>query len=218
MYRVPYVRPISAEDLTARARIRDAAMALFAERGVKATTIRGIADAAGVSPGLVQHHFGTKEELRKACDEYVLSYVREQVATGITGHNLENPEYIENVYRSAPPLMHYLGRALVDGSPGAAAMFDELVNVTEQHLGGEDATRRGGETDHRARATVLTAMKLGITVLHEHVSRALGTDLYGPQGAMRVGKAQLDLIQPEFLGRELFEQARTGLEKLEDNG
>lgn len=58
-------------------------------------------------------------------------------------------------------------------------------------------------------------MKLGITVLHEHVSRALGTDLYAPQGALRVGKAQLDLIRPEFLGRELFEQARTGLEKFE---
>ncbi|TDD38728.1 TetR/AcrR family transcriptional regulator [Nonomuraea terrae] len=207
------MRPISEEDLTARARIRDAAMALFAERGVKAATIRGIAEAAGVSPGLVQHHFGTKEELRQACDEYVLSYVREQVAVGITGHNLGDPEYIENVHRSAPPLMHYLGRALVDGSPGAAAMFDELVNVTEQHLSSDDRS----EADHRARATVLTAMKLGITVLHDHVSRALGTDLYGPQGALRVGKAQLDLIQPEFLGRELFEQARTGLEKLEGN-
>ncbi|MFI7610545.1 TetR/AcrR family transcriptional regulator [Nonomuraea terrae] len=207
------MRPISEEDLTARARIRDAAMALFAERGVKAATIRGIAEAAGVSPGLVQHHFGTKEELRQACDAYVLSYVREQVAVGITGHNLEDPAYIENVHRSAPPLMHYLGRALVDGSPGAAAMFDELVNVTEQHLSSDGRS----EADHRARATVLTAMKLGITVLHDHVSRALGTDLYGPQGALRVGKAQLDLIQPEFLGRELFEQARTGLEKLEGN-
>ncbi|MFC7589230.1 helix-turn-helix domain-containing protein [Nonomuraea antimicrobica] len=44
------MRPISEEDLTTRARIRDAAMALFAEQGVKATTIRGIAEAAKVSP------------------------------------------------------------------------------------------------------------------------------------------------------------------------
>ncbi|MGI5159051.1 TetR/AcrR family transcriptional regulator [Microbispora sp. CA-102843] len=66
----------------ARASIRDAAMTLFAEQGVKATTIRGIAEAAKVSPGLVQHHFGTKEALRQACDEYVLSYLREQVTVG----------------------------------------------------------------------------------------------------------------------------------------
>ncbi|MGP3962222.1 TetR/AcrR family transcriptional regulator [Nonomuraea sp. 3N208] len=205
------MRPISEEDLTARARIRDVAMALFAEQGVKATTIRGIAQAAGVSPGLVQHHFGSKEELRQSCDEYVLSYVREQVNAGVSERNLEKPEFIENVHRTAPPLMKYLGRALVDGSPEAAAMFDELVNVTEDNLAREGHS----EADHRARATLLTAMKLGITVLHEHVSRALGTDLYGPQGALRVGKAQLDLIKPEFLGRELFEQARAGLEKFE---
>ncbi|MCA2226099.1 TetR/AcrR family transcriptional regulator [Nonomuraea aurantiaca] len=205
------MRPISEEDLTTRARIRDAAMALFAERGVKATTIRGIAEAAKVSPGLVQHHFGAKEELRQACDEYVLSYLREQINVGVTERNLEKPEFIENVHRTAPPLMKYLGRALVDGSPAAAAMFDELVSVTQEHLATDDHC----EVDHRARATVLTAMKLGITVLHEHVSRALGTDLYAPQGTLRVGKAQLDLIRPEFIGRELFDQARTGLEKFE---
>ena len=187
-------------------------MALFAEQGVKATTIRGIAEAAKVSPGLVQHHFGTKEALRQACDEYVLGYLREQATVGVTDHNLEKPEFIENVHRTAPPLMKYLGRALVDGSPAAAAMFDELVRVTEEHLADDDRS----EADHRARATVLTAMKLGITVLHEHVSRALGTDLYAPQGAVRVGKAQLDLIRPEFLGRELFDQARTGLQKFEE--
>ncbi|WP_308210971.1 helix-turn-helix domain-containing protein [Nonomuraea thailandensis] len=69
--------------------MREAAMALFAEQGVKATTIRGVAEAAKVSPGLVQHHFGTKEALRLACDEYVLAYVRRQVTAGITDRNLE---------------------------------------------------------------------------------------------------------------------------------
>ena len=44
-------------DLTARARIRDAALRLFAERGVEGVTIREIAEAAGVSGGLVRHHF-----------------------------------------------------------------------------------------------------------------------------------------------------------------
>src|SRR6266545_3920627 len=60
------------EDLTARARIRDAALRLFAERGVDGATIRDIAKAAGVSAGLVRHHFGSKEALRDACDSYAL--------------------------------------------------------------------------------------------------------------------------------------------------
>src|SRR5947209_13632787 len=42
-------------DLTGKARIRDAAMALFAKQGVAATSLRAVARAAGVSPGLVVH-------------------------------------------------------------------------------------------------------------------------------------------------------------------
>ena len=60
------------EDLTARARIRDAALRLFGDRGTDGTTIRDIAATAGVSGGLVRHHFGSKEGLRDACDAYAL--------------------------------------------------------------------------------------------------------------------------------------------------
>src|SRR5579885_743136 len=41
-------------DLTAAARIREAALRLFAERGVSAASIRDVAKAAGVSAGAVQ--------------------------------------------------------------------------------------------------------------------------------------------------------------------
>lgn len=43
-------------------RIRDAALKCFAAHGTAATSLRFIADTAGVSIGLVQHHFGTKED------------------------------------------------------------------------------------------------------------------------------------------------------------
>ena len=46
-------------------------MALFAERGVDAVSVRDVASAAGVSPGLVVHHFGTKQALREAVDDHV---------------------------------------------------------------------------------------------------------------------------------------------------
>ena len=72
----------SPDDLTARARIRDAAIQLFAERGIAAATIRDIAQAAGVSSGLVRHHFGSKEALHDVCDAYAkerLDRLREEV-------------------------------------------------------------------------------------------------------------------------------------------
>jgi AcrR family transcriptional regulator len=61
------------DDRTTRAVIRDEALRLFAERGPDAVTVRQIAAAAGVSPGLVIHHFGSKDGLRKAVDEHVLA-------------------------------------------------------------------------------------------------------------------------------------------------
>ncbi len=60
-----------SEDLTTRARIRDAAVLRFGREGFGAS-VRTVAADAGVSPGLVIHHFGSKDGLRAACDEYVL--------------------------------------------------------------------------------------------------------------------------------------------------
>ena len=62
---------VAFEDLTARARIREAALRHFAEEGYERATIRAIARTAGVSPGLLRHHYGSKEALRQACDDYV---------------------------------------------------------------------------------------------------------------------------------------------------
>jgi AcrR family transcriptional regulator len=55
-----------------RAAILDAARASFAERGFTATTIRGIASAAGVDAALVHHYFGTKDDLFLAAMELPL--------------------------------------------------------------------------------------------------------------------------------------------------
>jgi AcrR family transcriptional regulator len=49
-----------------RAAILDAAMALFAERGFDATSVKTIAASAGVATGLIFHYFGAKEGLLEA--------------------------------------------------------------------------------------------------------------------------------------------------------
>lgn len=54
-----------------RASILDAALDLFSHQGYRATTIRDIADAAGVSTGNVYHHFKDKEAIfRSLLDQY----------------------------------------------------------------------------------------------------------------------------------------------------
>jgi AcrR family transcriptional regulator len=55
-----------------RHKVRDAAVALFARKGVKATTIKDIARAAGVSEGALYRHWPGKDDL--AADLFASEY------------------------------------------------------------------------------------------------------------------------------------------------
>jgi AcrR family transcriptional regulator len=60
----PTARPTRAQQRRqTEVRILTAACQMFAELGYERTTIRAVAKAAGVDPGLVMHYFGSKDEL-----------------------------------------------------------------------------------------------------------------------------------------------------------
>lgn len=60
-------RPANADAHATRTRILAAAMRLFADVGRGQTSIRDIAREAGVSLGMVNHYFGSKEALYDQC-------------------------------------------------------------------------------------------------------------------------------------------------------
>lgn len=49
--------------MTRRDELLELAAAMMAERGLRATTVRDIADAAGILSGSLYHHFSSKEEM-----------------------------------------------------------------------------------------------------------------------------------------------------------
>jgi AcrR family transcriptional regulator len=188
---MPTAEPDSpaAADLTARARIRDAAISHFGDEGYERATIRAIAATAGVSPGLLRHHYGSKEELRRACDEHVADTLRQ-----INAQYLDDMSGAAADRRQLKPFERYVVRALAENSPSAAAIFDEMVTMTEQWLKRADETRPDPPTvDRRTRAALVSAMKAGIPLLHEQLSRALGADIFGPEGGRLVALALLDI-------------------------
>lgn len=83
--RTPVDPRASGEDLTAKARIRNAAMDLYAEYGEDRTSMRAIAAAAGVTVGLVVHHFGTKDRLRDAVEKLVDYFAQAIAQVPVTG-------------------------------------------------------------------------------------------------------------------------------------
>ncbi|MFV2179666.1 TetR/AcrR family transcriptional regulator [Actinomadura sp. LOL_016] len=204
----------AAEELTARARIRDAALREFAERGVNGATIRGIARAAGVSPGLVQHHFGSKEELRRACDEYAMETLKRTKVEGLQG-GMNSPLFTSTAMRTVLPLQRYLGRALVDGSQGAAQLFDDMVGLCKELLDGElPGVSRPTTSDPHAYAAVITGMTFGLIVIHEHMSRALGGDTLTAEGYPRLARAMLDILSDDLLSPEVVAESRAALDRV----
>jgi AcrR family transcriptional regulator len=167
-------------DRTAAARIRDAAIARFAAAGVAATTVREIAADAGVSPALVIHHYGSKDALREACDQHVAATIRDRKLEAMAQGPGMDPLAALREAGQGPPLLRYLARTLVDGSPHVAALVDELVEDAVAYMDEGVASGLVRPSEHaRERAIVVTMWSLGALVLHEHITRLAGIDLTG---------------------------------------
>jgi Bacterial regulatory proteins, tetR family len=73
--------------------------------------IRDIARAVGASPGLVRHHFGSKDELRKACVAYALEALHAYVERSMTDEGLNDPKIVAEARDPLHPYQRYLARA-----------------------------------------------------------------------------------------------------------
>ncbi|ETB13173.1 TetR family transcriptional regulator [Mycobacterium avium subsp. paratuberculosis 08-8281] len=142
-------------DLTAAARIRDAAIEQFGEHGF-GVGLRRIAEAAGVSAALVIHHFGSKEGLRKACDDHIAEQIRESKTEALQtndpavwfGQLAEIEEFA--------PLIAYVLRSMQTGGDLAKMLWRQMIENAEGYL--EEGVRAGTikpSRDPRARAKYL---------------------------------------------------------------
>ncbi|WP_370324073.1 TetR/AcrR family transcriptional regulator [Euzebya sp.] len=187
--------PDAVGDLTTRARIRDAAMEAFAEHGYQGATMRGIAAAAGVSLGLVQHHFGTKDGLRSACDERVLELIRFKT-TAIDAGRLSDPQVLSILISMAPVVQRYVGRAMVDGSTAIDDLVDQVMSASEAYLSSTWPDRfEPGSPRTRDAAAVLTALNTSTMVLQAHIARRMGIEPFTESTVRRIGQATFDAYE-----------------------
>lgn len=151
-------------DLTARARIRDAAIECFAEQGFD-TSFRTIATRAGVSPGLITHHFGSKSVLRSECDAEVFRrfHAVKSGSIAVMGGDL-----LEQLARpgDAATVTAYMLRALQAGGAAAREYFESLVEHARQVMAESVAAGMVRPSrDEEARARYLTAHTMGALLL-----------------------------------------------------
>jgi AcrR family transcriptional regulator len=197
-------------DLTARARIRDAAIELFAERGIAGATIRDIALKAGVSSGLLRHHFGSKEGLRDACDEFAMSRLNELRQQMLAGGKQAEGSLLGSISPAARQHQAYLVRSMIDGS--TPQLFQLMVEAGEQWM----VTAQLASDDPTAFSAVLVAMQMGMFLMRDQLSRTLGVDAGSPLGHARVLKAAVEIFCQPLLTPEQADQARAALRLLID--
>jgi AcrR family transcriptional regulator len=194
---------VRERDLTAYARIRNAALDGFAAQGVSATTIRGVAAAAGVSPGLVQHHFATKAALRESVNQYVLEIVAEafeELGRATPSQELLNElgERITETVRDHRMAALYVARSVAEGDEAALQLFDALCAVSAQQIKRfqEDGLMR--DDADIAWATVQPiVMILGSVLLEPGLSRNLPEPFY--DGLWRWNEAQTEAYRQGYL-------------------
>ncbi len=199
------------EDLTAKARIRDAAITLFAERGIGAISIREIAAAAGVSGGLVRHHFGSKSGLRAECDSYVLDRFLRIKERALLGDGLAEASFVATAEPALLLYWRYFAHSLLDGSAAADAIFSELVDLAQRWV--ED--NAGGRITHpRPYAALLVAMETGSLMMREQLSREFGADVLSHEGYLQLAEAKLEFYSKPLLTPEVAGRAREALGRL----
>jgi AcrR family transcriptional regulator len=198
----------SPTDLTARARIRDAAIALFAERGVEGATIREIAQTAGVSSGLLRHHFGSKEGLRDACDEYALA---ELTSIGV---RFTEMQVLDRIEPKTLRLQRYLIQSTMDGSPAGTAMFERMLTYGEQWL----PTTELKVTDPRAFVAVISVMKMSMFTSRDLLNRSLGVDVGERAGWAKLLLTSIEIFSQPLITPEQADQVRPVLEQLIADG
>lgn len=159
------------------ARIRDAAIDRFGRDGFT-VGLRAIAEDAAVSPGLVVHYFGSKQGLRRACDERVREViVTEKRAAATDGTAAGLLAQLADAERFAPVVL-YVVRSLREGGDLAAELFEDMVADAVRYLdAGVEAGVIRPSRDPVARARVMAYQAMGsmlmwLTIHPEHADPA----------------------------------------------
>ncbi|CAM2976465.1 TetR/AcrR family transcriptional regulator [Actinomyces slackii] len=201
------MRTVPPLGLTAASRILNAAMLRFAKEGFGAG-LRAIAADAGVTAGLITHHFGSKEGLRQACDAEVL---RLTVEVKTNSSALGGPvDLLSQMARTEQyvPATAYAMRALSDGGPLAKQLLDSFVaDAVEYMAQAVDDGYISATTDEEARSRYLMYSGFGALLLFARYEASDPTDIEAVTHEFmeRYGPVTAELYtQPLFTDTQAF--------------
>ncbi|HEY1687790.1 MAG TPA: TetR/AcrR family transcriptional regulator [Solirubrobacteraceae bacterium] len=188
-------------DLTPYARARNAALEGFARDGVASTSIRDVAKAAGVSPGLVQHHFPTKAALIQAVNDYVIeiatdAFSKPPASSSPTNVQQELGDRVTAFMREHPTALLYVARSTADGDEAVLGIFDAFLRIAQaqwQTLADHDLLRVDADLTWAALHVVV--LNLGTILLTEAINRHLPASFFSDEQLERWNAASNALFR-----------------------
>jgi len=206
-------------------RIRDAALRSFAANGIAATSLRMVAEGAGVSIGLVQHYFHTKAALIATVDDYALRVIGDSLGSAPLPAPPADPlvemgRRLTTLFAEHADVVDYMGRALVEGEAIGSVVFDGLFSISAAQ---GDQLREQHQTRPDLDPVWATLnpliLRVGALILRTHIERHIPEPFLTPTQLRRWDAAVTDLIregqlqrQPEPVDRSKPADGPTGYE------
>lgn len=130
-----------------RSRILTEATRLFAARGYEGTSIQQVAEAAGITRPTLVYHFKSKEGLRQAVLEQLLSHWRDDLPRALAAAQTGTDRFrsaldaVLSFFRDAPDRARLLSREMLDRPDQMTALFAEHLQPWTSLI--TDYIRRG---------------------------------------------------------------------------
>jgi len=157
----------------------------------------------------VRHHFGSKEGLRQACDDYAMAESARIRSRVFEDGEFREQSFLGSIHPVAMQLQRYLVRSTLDSPGTTSTMFARMVEVSEEWLDDQGIHVK----DQRAYAAVLVAMQMGMFLMADQLSAALGTDVTKPAGHLRMLRGAVEVFAHPLLD-EQGKAIRAALDKL----
>jgi AcrR family transcriptional regulator len=134
---------------TKQLQLLDTAESLFSQKGFDGTSVRDIAEAAGINTAMISYYFGSKEKLMEEIFERKSLNIKEKVAHLLKDDSLDPLEkmyslvdmYIEGILSRKTFHRILLCEQIINQNPSILTMLDKLKTKNSEYI--NDLVRLG---------------------------------------------------------------------------
>lgn len=170
------IEPATGTD-NGRERLLQAGLELFGQKGFAATSVSDLCARAGVSRGLIGFHFGSKQALADAVEDFALAkldIVAERNALRYAEIGLEEGLRLQGFDYGPPDVAAYLRRTMIDPTPRNLKFFARLFDKQRQIV---EFVSPKTDIDIRHLTAIKIFMEFGPLLLRPQIEAVFGESI-----------------------------------------